>query len=182
MTILKQMDAAIVFLREEIKQIQAGEKDECFEDIIMSPLPREKFEEVLKLCTLPTPPTILAEMATELRQAQAREKQQETDHRTAMDAAEALILVQGMGDVMNHTTTSALATGSDNKLEGAQPSTFPFEPSQAQTGTIQSVSTTDQHAHNALANLRSLRKTMMLDVLSKIVSVAKSKNVVCLYT
>ncbi|DAZ92813.1 TPA: hypothetical protein N0F65_012632 [Lagenidium giganteum] len=150
-----QVNAAVAFLEEEIAQLAAGAKDDCLRDVVRAgPLPAEQFQELLEHLQWGRVPAALSDLLVQLDEAEKREAQEQTKHEAAVK-------------------TEPVDEASSAKDDAAATAT--------ETGEADVVIKKDEPPEEvaaAMAGLKELRKSVLLDVLSKIVSVARSKGVV----
>lgn len=176
--LLPELEAAVAFLQDEVAQLRLGKHDHRLQELIRGPpLPSDKFQTLLDVWKVPAIPAELTEMFRQLQQAQLREQQKaeaKTIDVTAEDddEAEAAEKKPSVVEISSDST--------EESENGETKETVEIETETSSPGVeiLETTSQPEQDAAAALASLKALRKSMLLDVLSKIISVAKSKGVV----
>lgn len=189
--LLPELEAAVAFLQDEVAQLRLGKHDHRLQELIEGPpLPGDKFQTLLSVWKVPAIPAGLAEMFKTLQQVQLREQQQqheadeakqpidvtEEDDDEAKSAEEKPSVVEISSDSAEESDNGDSKEAMENEDE-EETSASEIE-IVAEGGGEETKSQSKQETETALASLKVLRKSMLLDVLSKIISVAKSKGVV----
>lgn len=205
--LLPQIDAAIALLRAEVTELRLGNRDHCLHKLVAAdsaPLPAAQFEGLLVQWKPPAVPAELLELMRQLEEMDrkapppdaAEEKKNEevqsvedddveaddasaesVDEETDASGKEDEPATQEKEDEEAEDNSSIAANekaGESSNEDGDAP---PEELEEDEEAAMQRKQR-EADAQAALLKLQTLRKSMMLDVLSKIVSVAKSKGVV----
>ncbi|TYZ65060.1 hypothetical protein PybrP1_011128 [[Pythium] brassicae (nom. inval.)] len=158
---LPELDAAVAFLQDELAQLRAGALDHRLCTLVEAPpLPSDRFSTLLSVWKAPPPPPALVELARALAP-------KDTGEQAMVDVVASESDDSGGGD-----TSDAKTAGVDIVVN--EDAAVRVAPEKAKP---QDEAATNADTERVLASLRALRKSMLLDVLSKIRSVAKSKGV-----
>lgn len=190
--LLPELEDAVAFLQDEVAQLRLGKHDHRLQELIEGPpLPGDKFQTLLSVWKVPAIPAELAEVFKTLQQVQLREQQQqheadeakqpidvtEEDDGEAKSAEEKPSVVEISSDSAEESDngdSKEAMENEDEKETSASEIDIVAEGGEEEETKSQS----KQETETARASLKVLRKSMLLDVLSKIISVAKSKGVV----
>lgn len=199
--LLPQIDAAIALLRAEVTELRLGSKDHCLQELVAAdtaPLPTAQFEGLLGQWKPPAVPAELLELLRQLeemdRNVPPLEAIEETKAEMSMeeDGAETGASLESVDEEVESDASAKedepatqeqvdegedTASANDDAEECSKETDTPDKPEEDEEAAMLRKQR-EAEAQAALLKLQTLRKSMMLDVLSKIVSVAKSKGVV----